>query len=231
MQARHRGYRGRLVYCTGGVETGREWFAVTVLPDGGRTLHAQCEMDERGLLRDVVLSVAADWRPIDAYVRLTLGGATHGFAAYRFGEHAVEAEGWSVERGRWRSAETGAAGPIAFGSHALHNDSWTAARWRLHAGPPTAFRFVTHTCSRRPDGGSGPDLIAVPPGSAQVTERGHEPVECAAGRFDALHLRIEVPGVDDFDIWAAGADAIPVRLSSDGLGQTYALVELEGEWR
>ena len=51
----HRHYRGKMLYLTDGVgEMGREFFSVTVQPDGERTLRAQCEMDDDRLLRDVV---------------------------------------------------------------------------------------------------------------------------------------------------------------------------------
>ena len=39
----HRSYRGKMLYITDGVgEMGREYFSVTVQPDGERTLRAQC---------------------------------------------------------------------------------------------------------------------------------------------------------------------------------------------
>ena len=79
---RHRAYRGRMVYLTDGVEMGREWFAVTVQPDGARTLRAQCEVDDDRLLRDIVLTVDAASRPIDAFVRLTVAERTVGSAWY-----------------------------------------------------------------------------------------------------------------------------------------------------
>ena len=50
----HRSYRGKMLYLTDGVgEMGREWFHVTVQPDGTRTMRATCEMDDDRLLRDV----------------------------------------------------------------------------------------------------------------------------------------------------------------------------------
>ena len=42
----HATYRGKIVYRTDGKgEEGREFFSVTVQPDGSRTLRALCEMD------------------------------------------------------------------------------------------------------------------------------------------------------------------------------------------
>ena len=51
-----------------------------------------------------------------------------------------------------------------------------------------------------------------------------------AGDFDARHLRIDAPGVDHFDVWAGGEDCVPVRLTSDGLRQTYELIAIEGDY-
>ena len=75
----HRTMRGKLLYLhdTHG-ETGREWFTVTVQPSGERTVRAHCEMEDEQVLRDVVWSMDPDWRPIDAYVRLSVGGVWQG---------------------------------------------------------------------------------------------------------------------------------------------------------
>jgi hypothetical protein len=52
-----------------------------------------------------------------------------------------------------------------------------------------------------------------------------------AGRFTTRHIRIDCPGVDDFEVWAGGEDCLPVQLRSKNLRQTYVLVELQGDWR
>jgi hypothetical protein len=77
----HRSYRGKVSYVTDGVgEMGREMFHVTIQPDGTRTLRATCELDDDRLLRDVVHTVDKDWRPVDAFVRLTIAEQTAGAA-------------------------------------------------------------------------------------------------------------------------------------------------------
>jgi len=69
----HRSYRGRVDYIHDDIgERGREWFSVTVQPDGMRTLRSQCEMDDTRILRDVIYTVDGQWRPIDSYVRITV---------------------------------------------------------------------------------------------------------------------------------------------------------------
>lgn len=229
---RHRAYRGRMVYATNGVgETGREHFSVTVQPDGMRTLRAQCEMDDDRLLRDVVITVDADWRPRDAFLRLTVEERLVGTSWFRFDGRVAEAEGWTAANGRFaQRLET--ADPVAFfGTHSLHCDAWVAGRLRMHEGAPGEFAFVTYASSVLANGGSGPELIAVPPDFATVRDLGSETIDGPAGRFDTHHVRIEAHGIDHFDVWAAGGDCLPVRLTSDVLKQSYELVEIEGDWR
>jgi hypothetical protein len=223
---RHRAYRGRMVYLTEGQEMGREHFAVTIQPDGTRTLRAQCEMDDDRLLRDLVLTVDADWRPVDAFIRLTVEETTVGATWFRFGDGVAEAQGWTATRGRFEQEIETERWPAFLGTHALHCDAWVAGRLRAHRGPEP-FRFCDFTCSTLANGGSGPELIEVPDGYATVRDLGRERV----GGYDTHHVRIEVPGVDDFDVWAGGEDCLPVRLSSDGLGQIYELEALEGDWQ
>lgn len=230
--ALHRAYRGSMVYRTHGIgETGREHFSVTVQPDGTRTLRAQCEMDDDTLLRDVILTVDAAWRPVDAYLRLAIGGATMGSTWFRFDRRGAQAEGWTHERGRFSQSFALDEWPAFFGTHSLHGDAWVAGRLRAHAGPHETFAFSPFASSVLANGGSGPELVPTPPGFARVIDNGHEPVTTPAGTFEGHHVRIEVDGVDHFDVWAGGEDCLPVRLTSDGLGQTYELVALEGDWR
>ena len=201
--------------------------SVTVQPDGTRTLRAQCEMDDDRLLRDVVLSVDAAWRPLDAFLRLSIAEATIGHGWFRFGDDFAESEGWTASGGRFAQRIALDEPAAFFGTHALHCDAWVAGRLRKHRGQPDAFRFCTFASSILANGGSGPELIAVAPDYARVIDCGTERV----GGYDTHHVRIEVDGVDHFDVWAAGEDCLPVRLTSDGLGQVYEMVNVEGEWR
>ena len=227
-----RSYRGRMAYLTAdGTPTGREFFSVTVLPEGGRMLRAQCEMDERALIRDVFLAVDAHWCPVDAFVRLTVAGARRGSSWYLFGEHEALCEGDTAIEGRISQRSTSREPIQSFGTHSLHNDAWTVGRLRQWRGEPGAMPLASYTTSVTPDGSTGPLLIARGAGTSTITDFGQESVTVTGGRFDAHHIRISVPGVDDFDVWAAGEDCVPVRLTSDGLGQRYELVDIEGDWR
>lgn len=224
-----REYRGKMLYLTDGAEMGREYFSVTVLDDGSRTLRAQCEMDDDRLVRDVVLSVDREWRPIDAFVRLTIAQQLVGSTWYGFAANAAEAQGMTAEHGRLARRVETSSWAAALGTHSLHNDSWVVGRLRAWRGAAGEMPLATFSTSRLPNGGSGPDLIPLPPGSARIEDFGHERITVPAGTFDTHHIGVRVPGVDDFDIWAGGADCLPVRLTSTVLGQSYELVEITGD--
>ena len=83
----HRRIRGKLHYTSDkpgrkGVERGREYFTITVNGDGRRTLRAYTEIDDApNVMRDVTLSLRPDWKPSDAFVRISVtdwieGGVT-----------------------------------------------------------------------------------------------------------------------------------------------------------
>ncbi len=227
-----RSYRGRMRYLTrDGHETGREFFSVTVHPDGSRILRAQCEMDERALIRDVILAVDAQWRPVDAFVRLTVAEVRRGSSWYLFGSHHAECEGDTDVEGRISQLCETTEPVQSFGTHSLHNDAWTVGRLRQWTGEPGTMPLTSFTTSTTPDGSTGPKLIRRGRGTSQITDLGEEGVSVSAGDFTARHISISVPGVDDFDVWAAGEDCVPVRLTSDGLDQSYELIALEGDWR
>jgi hypothetical protein len=227
----HRHYRGKMLYLTDGVgEMGREFFSVTVQPNGERTLRAQCEMDDDRLLRDVVLTVGMNWAPKDAFLRLTIDGQTLGSSWFRFDAREAECEGITRLEGRISQHFRVTQDIESFGTHALHGDAWVVGRLREWHGKPEDFSLATFASSQLPNGASGPLLMPCGPGFSRIHDLGDVELEVPAGRFTCRHIRIDVPGVDDFEVWAGGADCLPVRLRSDKLRQTYELVELDGDW-
>jgi len=229
---RHRAYRGEMRYLTDGIgEMGREFFSVTIQPDGVRTLRAQCEMDDDRLLRDVVLSVDADWHPIEAFVRLSVEERLVGSTWFAFGTQVAESEGFTAKAGRFSQRLETAARIESFGTHALHGDAWVVGRLRRWRGTPEDFPLATFASSTLANGGSGSELVPLQSGYSRILDLGEERVTVPAGAFDTRHIRVLVPGVDDFDVWAGGEDCLPVRLTSDVLKQTYELVRIDGAWR
>lgn len=81
----HRTYHGKVLYLTDGVgERGREYFHVTIQPNGTRTMQTTCEMDDDRLLRDVVVTVDKEWRQQGAFIRLSIVENLVGSSWFRF---------------------------------------------------------------------------------------------------------------------------------------------------
>ena len=224
----HRSYRGRMLYLTDGVgEMGREWFHVTIQPDGSRTLRAICEMDDDRLLRDVVVTLDKDWYPVDAFVRLSIEEELVGTSWFRFADGMAECEGLTAGEGRLhqRFEIDGRVG--FFGAHPLHGDAWSCAV--LDRDIAVGRSVQNFSSSHLPNGGSGPLLVPTSADYAKRTYVGQAQVRVPAGQFDAKHFQFFVGDYPPIDIWTTGSDFIPVRLRWDLLSQSYELVELEGD--
>jgi len=226
----HRSYRGKMLYLTDNVgETGREWFHVTIQPDGTRTMRATCEMDDDQLLRDVVLTVDDHWYPIDAFVRLTVDAKPVGSSWFHFTRNTAECQGFTTQEGRVTQhfATEGRIG--FFGAHQLHGDAWACATLARDQGLTPATPDLNFSSSHLPNGGSGPTLVPTPADFIRKQYVGDEPIEVAAGNFETKHFQFFVADFPPIEIWTLGSDFIPVRLRWDLLKQSYDLVELEGD--
>ncbi|MDA0368395.1 MAG: DUF3108 domain-containing protein [Proteobacteria bacterium] len=223
-------YRGKILYLTDGKgEEGREFFTVTVQPNGDRTLRAQCEMDNDELLRDVVLSLDSAWRPLDAFVRLTIHNAFQGSAWFRFSETLVECETFTRDAGRLSQRQPITSWPPSFGGHPVCCDTWHSKAAALRRTGNATMQAVEGIAmsSPLPNGGSGPMLTMA---DVDVEFCGTETITTPAGTFDTIHVKnySRRRGRDHpVEIWAWGDDFVPVRARWDLLGQTYELVELE----
>ena len=227
---KHRTYRGKILYLTDGKgEEGREYFTVTVQPDGARTLRAHCEMDNDELLRDVVYTMDGQWRPQDAFVRLTIDNRFQGSAWFRFTEHSLECETVTADAGRLTQRIATAGYPPSFGGHPICCDTWHAKAADLRRGDrrEQAIEGIAMS-SPLPNGGSGPTLTL---SAVDVEFVGIETITTAAGRFETKHFRNysrRRGRAHPVEIWAYSDDFVPVRARWDLLGQTYDLVEFEG---
>lgn len=230
----YRTYRGRIAYLRDGQgERGREWFTVTVHADGCRTVRAQCEMDDIGLLRDVTYSVDGAWRPLDAFVRLVSHDRFFGGAWFRFDDRGAECEAFTANDGRVHQRRELGRRPVLFVPHPLVCDGWQATAYDYSKGPGVQRLEPCADSSPRPDGGSGPALGI---SHKRLEYVGDEDIEVPAGRFRARHLRILPPEGDvahgvPLEIWVTGQDSQLLRMRWDLLRSTYDLVEFEGELR
>lgn len=218
-----------------GAERGREEFLIVERADGGRTLQAHSQIDDApAVCRFVTVSLAPDGRPLDASVRLDVGGVFRGSSWYRFGAGEAECDGFTVLEGRF-SQRFRIDSPVrAFGAHPLQNDAWVVRSVDRAAGPgwrslPVMMSSTDHR------GATGPTLVPI---TTEVEYVGEERVRVAAGEFAAFHFRFgSDAGWNDDDplrhpeyhLWcSADEDFLFLKGHVSGYMQTrYELVRLE----
>lgn len=233
--ATRRRYRGKILYIgdtTG--ERGREWFTVTVEPDGTRTLRAESEIDtaeinKTRVLRDVTMTLDGQWRPLDAFVRILIDDRFGGSTWFRFSEGLVECEGFTAGEGRISQKFPVDGWARDFLPHPVVSDVWHFAAWNL-ANAARRQQWTSFTTSPLPNGASGPMI-----GTTHFLSEymGEESVTVPAGTFRCKHFRFPLdddrPGaVQPEDCWLTGDDLLFVKIRWDFARTTYELVALEG---
>jgi hypothetical protein len=235
----HRTYFGRVVYIGDGdgrgpVERGRESFTVSVHGNGHRTIQARCEIDDSAVLRHVHYTVDANWRPLDAHIRLDVGGQFMGSGWFDWaadGSATCEtkmAAGGRVSQRIGATAGEEGFGAVSFGAHPVACDVWhLGAHLNLSAHERQPGQVRPHRAwmsSLLPNGASGPLLSTMQFG---VEDLGTETLTVPAGTFETRHVRyIFDDGHPDEHIWCTTDDLILVQLRWDLLRTTYQLVEL-----
>ncbi len=229
-----RSYFGRIEYrhARDGV-SGGEHFHVSVAGDGTRTVRASCAMWPEALQREVTYTVDADWRPVEAYVRLAIGSAPSGAAWFRFDDLGATCHGWNAAEGRILQRLELGRRPTLFAPHPLVTDGWQASVFDRSGGVGRQHLDACTNSSSRPDGGSGPALGSV---HKDLEWCGSERLETPAGRFEADRFLIHplMPGMRDWpalEFWVAGADCLLLRMHWALTDSTYELVELSGTVR
>jgi hypothetical protein len=228
--------RGLIAYTSGkperlGADRGRERWTILRHADGGRTLQAHTEIDDPPpVLRLVTVTVDAAFRPVDAFVRLGVGGETLGATWYAFGEARAECEGRTRGEGRLSQRFDLAAPLDGFGCHPVQNDAWVTAAYRTADGPGRRpLNLMMSSLDHR--GATGPALL---PLRIDVTYVGAERISVAAGDFEARHFTFgaENPAEDPmahplYHVWVGTDDNLFLRGEVGGYMQTrYELVEL-----
>ncbi|MDJ0928597.1 MAG: hypothetical protein QNJ73_13245 [Gammaproteobacteria bacterium] len=229
LQRDHRVRSGLLRYTSKkpdrvGEERGRERWTLVKHDDGRRSLLAHSEIDDRpSVLRFVQLNLHPDWRPADAFVRITVGDAFHGSGWFRFDDGFAECETLTAPDGRMSQRMDLTSAASFFGGHAIQNDGW--ATQLVDRGRPGEIQPVTAVLSS-PDhrGATGPMLARV---DANMVFDGEERIRIEAGEFDAWHYRfVSVTGMagehPDYDIWTTtDGDFIFLKGEVGGYMQTY----------
>lgn len=221
----HSMYRGKVLYIGDKVgERGREWFTVTKHRNGHRTMRAISEIYDSKVLRDVTQTVDEAWRPLDAFIRLTVAEQFVGSGWFRFGEGLAECETYMAEGGRV-SQRIAVAGRVPFfGSHPVANDCWCAGGFDQGSGERIQVLEGGMMSSLLANGASGPMLHRM---DLTIEYVGIEEITVPAGRFETQHYRYHVKDMDAEDLWCTPEDLMIVQIRWDWLATTYQLVELE----
>jgi len=240
----HRRIKGKLHYTSDkhgqkGVERGREEFTITVHADGRRTIRAYTEIDDApNVMRDVTLSLDADWRPEDCFVRLSVGDRFVGSSWFRFTDDGAECEGYTVAEGRISQRYPLQQRLDAFGTHPIQADAWLMGIYDPAKGPGIGLFTNLLLCSLDHRGATGPMIVRHPLG-VRMQYVGLERITVKAGTFDALHYRIieteegdvtnNEPGKHPpYDLWCTPDERICLLAYVTGYMQTrYELTELE----
>lgn len=200
----HTRIRGTLRYTSDkperkGQERGREHFTITRHADGRRTLRAYVEIDDApNVMRDVTLSVGADWRPTDCFVRLSVGDRFMGSSWFQFSDREAVCEGFTVNEGRISQRMPLKAPIDAFGTHPIQGDAWLMSMVPLDQ-PGTLRKYHNILmCSLDHRGATGPILMPHHLG-VPIAFEGRERITVAAGTFDALHFRLTETAEDATD--------------------------------
>ncbi len=206
-------HRGRIAYerAKGG---GQEWFSVTVLKNGDRTMRCQTEMEDIGLLRDVTQTLDKDWRPVDSFVRISQNGEFTGSAWFRMDDTGIECEAFTRGDGRVSQRIETEGRVKILASHPVMADAWQCASFD-HSRPEKRqiIKPWAHT-SPRTDGSSGP-LAGVSVKTMDYV--GEERVTVPAGTFDTrkyhIHYSMEKTS-GPMEVCVTGPDFILVHMTS-----------------
>ena len=237
----HRTIRGKILYTSKKPERldevrGREGFTYTVHTDGKRTLRAMCEIEEPlpTVLRDITYSTDENDRPLDCFVRLTVGDAYMGSGWFRMTDGQIECESYGPSIGRVSQRRQIAGGYDGFGTHPIQGDAYLTKCMDVARGPhQRPVRAFLPSSDHR---GATPPVIAE--ARLELAYIGEETVTVAAGSFAARHFRFtdEQGGMvsdkgahPDYDLWVtADEDAIFLKGGVGGYMQTwYELIELQ----
>jgi len=235
---KHKTIRGQISYTSNqpkrkGQERGRESFIVTIHSDGRRTLRAHCEIEDAPtVLRDVTYTVDSDWKPEEAFVRLTVDDNYLGSGWFRFSDGTAEEETFNVGDGRISKSTDLEKQIRALGCHPLSGDPWFCSIYNLADGPGK--QFFKNLMLTSPDhrGASGPSLFSLGCGIEYV---GDEKISVAAGDFMAHHFRFvdtkdELPEEHPlYDLWCTSdGNYTFLKAEVGGYMQTaYELTKLE----
>lgn len=215
------GVTGTIGYFTDGWETGRERFEI-LHHVGGHVLRAVCEIDDEALLRDVTLSMDADWRARDGFCRIVKAGIPYATMWFDVGNDSVR---MAARVGTLASDVTLAtlARIPYLGLHPLQGDALIAAiRGTEDPGRFIGIAAVTNSVSPNGDEACGAVPLCI-----DVAYLGKEAISVVAGDFAAR--RYAIRWRDDWpaaDLWVCDSDFTFLRMRWDQVPTVYELTSV-----
>lgn len=230
----HRNVRGKILAMTERdgqpFERGREWFSITHHEDGQRTVRAQCELDDRHLLREVIYTLGPDLKPLDCFVRLHKAGRFLGSGWCRFGEREAECEVFNAQMGRVSQRVPLDRPATGFGTHPVTCDALLLAAFDHSRPEKVQPALGVLMSSMEHDGSSGPLLSQI---KFAIEYLGREQVVTPAREFEADHYRFILDGSFPEDhpieeLWCIPGTYQFVKVRVGGyINTTFELVEYE----
>ena len=232
----HRTIRGKILYTSKKPDIvdqvrGHEDFTFIHHADGSCTLQAHCEIGEPepAVMRDVIYSLDPCNRPLDAFVRLTVGGAFMGAGFFRMGEDVIDCDSYGPSIGRVSQRVDTNERYNWFGTHPLAADGYNTRNFDRSEGPiKRRMRSFLPSLDHR---GATPPMISSH--HIFLEYLGDETITVKAGTFDTCHFRFVGEHADPlahppYDLWVtADDDNIFVRGAVGGYMLThYELMEL-----
>jgi hypothetical protein len=217
---------GRIAYRDGaGAEKGCERFE-WLTHAGGRTLRAVCEMDALDLIRDVSLSLDRDWRPVDGFCRVLMGGRTAASSLFLAHGEVVRFEAQIDGLGRMSQTIPAPGGLAYLGLHPVTNDG-LITQLRGEDAPGVFRTFHGLTNSKSANGEIG--LYAMPT-HIDVAFIGYETITVAAGQFDARRFALRwAPDWPPADVWVRRHDCVFLLLRWSMIEDWFELTDFT-EW-
>ena len=238
----HRNVRGKILYTAErdgkNLESGREWFSMTVHEDGQRTVRSHCEIEQglvadRTVIRDVTYTVDRDFKPLDGFVRLHRSGEYLGSGWFRVTDGLAECESHNVLDGRV-SQRFELDKPVpSLGAHALTCDILHLGRFDHGTGEPIQAVRGAMLTSLEHDGCSGPLLASI---DFDIEYVGRETIEVPAGRMETDHYRFLLEGTlpqehPTEELWCIPEEFIFVKITVGGyMNARFELAELEYDY-
>jgi hypothetical protein len=206
---------------------GREWVRYDRRRDGSVLVHAISVSDAPTVRRDVYYTLASDFRPLEAFVRIEADGAYEGTGWFRFQPGAIEWQAWNARDGAsgGRESITGTVG--GFCAHPVSTDALLCAAFD-RAGPNLRQTLANvYSSSSDPFGRSGPRLVR----EDLVLERlDSESIATPLGPLPADHFRLtrlDAPDTPLQDLWCLAGTAVFLHGRAAGpYGSEYRLVAL-----